>query len=206
MIGPHSFPFEMKQLVITNCNKLARFQFKYLVFNPGTIPKYANWWKSISGRAFTSLPEHYLSKLFNSNHGKSSQPSQATINKATPQTNNMLIPRSTFLNIRGKHLNFAYSWSLIISSTIFNILFIGCKISNCGYGDQYSNSVEVEDLCKKEPKNSYFDYSSQGCRPNWDFCTRDFSHKSKCLFSIPTKPIFNFSSNLYFCFAEGKKK
>ena len=74
-------PLAMKQLVITNRNKFARFQFQPFVVNPRTIPDYQDWWKSVFDKAFPSPSDHYLSKLIGGSHGKPSQPPRPAIIK-----------------------------------------------------------------------------------------------------------------------------
>ena len=64
---PSLLPLELKQLVTTNNNKLAQFQFKPFVVNLGTILAYSDWWVSVFNRAFPRQPDNYLSKLISGN-------------------------------------------------------------------------------------------------------------------------------------------
>ena len=83
---------------------------------------------------------------------------------------------------------------------------MGCKFSDCGYGDLYSNLAKAEIYCENESEKSYFDNFPQGCYPSQGLSTRHLPYKSKCLFSAPIEPILNFSYDLYLCVVERKKE
>ena len=49
---PSLIPLKLKQLVITNNNKLAQFQFKPFMVNPSTISAYLDWRVCAFSQAF----------------------------------------------------------------------------------------------------------------------------------------------------------
>ena len=91
---------EMKQLVITNNNRLAQFQFEPFMVNPGTAPTYADWWTTIFHRAFPLASDHYLSKLIGSSQIKPPQPPRLTT-IAPPSAGSKFVPLSK--SIQGNH-------------------------------------------------------------------------------------------------------
>ena len=101
---PSLFPLEVNQLVSSNRHKLDQFQFHPFVVNRRISSTYADWWKSVSARAFTSPPKHYLSKLIGGSRGKPSQPPRLSIETTFPSVATKPMSKSTSSTIHGKYL------------------------------------------------------------------------------------------------------